>query len=57
MLCPVCGEDDNRVWYTREIDDGLKRLRICKHCGARFITVEKISPVPHMERQTIPIVG
>lgn len=29
------------VYYTRQVDDGVLRVRICRKCGARTPTMER----------------
>lgn len=44
MLCPECG-GDNYVTDTRPYDkeeNVIKRRRVCKLCGHRFTTLERI---------------
>ena len=36
MRCQICGNDDTRVLDTRHSDQGVRRRRQCKRCGARF---------------------
>ena len=42
MRCSYCGNDDTRVLDTRHSDQGVRRRRQCKRCGARFSTVERL---------------
>jgi len=44
MLCPFCGENEDKVLDSREAPDGttIKRRRECKACGRRFTTHEQI---------------
>lgn len=43
MLCPYCGEENNRViqTYQRPDDNAIDRVRRCMCCGASFVTVER----------------
>lgn len=41
MRCSLCGSDDTKVLDTRPIDQGVRRRRQCKKCGARFSTMER----------------
>ena len=47
MLCPFCGDDDNRVIDSREARDGteIRRRRECDECGRRFTTRERVEEV------------
>ena len=44
MLCPKCGEDNNRVIDTKEPtnEDIIRRVRKCLCCGYPWVTEEKI---------------
>ena len=42
MRCSHCGNDDTKVLDTRHNDQGVRRRRECKRCGARFSTMERI---------------
>ena len=42
MRCQHCGNDDTKVLDTRHNDQGVRRRRQCKRCGARFSTVERL---------------
>ena len=44
MICPVCGENDDKVLDSRASSEGyeIRRRRECLKCGYRFSTVERI---------------
>lgn len=44
MICPYCGEDDDRVIDSRASDGGLviRRRRECDVCGKRYTTYERV---------------
>ncbi len=42
MRCSHCGNDDTKVLDTRHSDQGVRRRRQCKRCGARFSTMERL---------------
>ena len=43
MKCPRCKtEDELGVIDSRKIYNGVKRKRVCKYCGYRFNTIEKV---------------
>jgi transcriptional repressor NrdR len=42
LKCPLCGAPETRVIDTFKETDEVRRRRICRICGRRFITVEKI---------------
>ena len=44
MLCPRCGEDDDKVIDSRSSEGGavIRRRRECLHCGMRFTTYERM---------------
>jgi transcriptional repressor NrdR len=47
MRCPWCRADDDRVVDSRPTDDGgaIRRRRVCRACGRRFTTYERIEEV------------
>lgn len=44
MLCPYCGEDNDRVIDSRSSDGGavIRRRRECLACGKRYTTRERV---------------
>ena len=42
LACPNCGCRHLEVYYTRDGLQIIKRVRICRHCGRRIPTQEKI---------------
>jgi transcriptional repressor NrdR len=44
MKCPLCGKKGSEVLESRLIEDGkeVRRRRVCKKCGRRFTTHEKV---------------
>ena len=44
MICPVCGENDDKVLDSRASSEGyeIRRRRECLKCGYRFSTIERI---------------
>ena len=42
--CPYCSGRNSRVIDSREINDGIRRRRQCRKCGARFTTYERLQP-------------
>ncbi len=44
MICPYCGENDDRVIDSRSSEGGasIRRRRQCNACGKRFTTYERI---------------
>lgn len=50
MKCPFCGFIDTGVIESRQIDRDLvvRRRRVCKKCGKRFTTYERIELIPLM---------
>lgn len=50
MRCPYCGSENNRVVDSRpfEVDNSIRRRRICENCEKRFTTFEKVESVPLM---------
>ena len=45
MICPECGEENNRVLktYHRTNENIIERVRQCHSCGYPFLTEEVIS--------------
>ncbi len=41
IACPKCGCRDWRVRNTQPITEGIRRYRICRHCGHTRRTVER----------------
>jgi len=43
MICPECGENNNRVINTEEheVDRAILRVRKCLACGYAWVTEEK----------------
>lgn len=48
MICPFCGESENRVVDSREVREGaeIRRRRECVRCGRRFTTYERVDELP-----------
>jgi transcriptional repressor NrdR len=48
MICPFCGNSDNRVVDSREVREGaeIRRRRECDGCGRRFTTYERVDELP-----------
>ena len=44
MICPYCGEDNDRVIDSRASEGGLvvRRRRVCVGCGKRYTTYERV---------------
>ncbi len=42
MKCPRCGFHDSKVIDSRDVDDGIRRRRMCLNCNGRFTTYEHI---------------
>jgi len=41
LECPKCGCHHFLVWYTRPLVGQIKRVRVCRHCGRRLVTLER----------------
>lgn len=39
--CPDCGCKDWRVYYTRPAEGKVKRMKICRNCGRKLMTIER----------------
>ena len=50
MRCPFCSISDDAVIDSRPIDkaDTIRRRRMCKSCGKRFTTYERLEEMPLM---------
>lgn len=44
MICPSCGENENKVIDSRLTEGGkaIRRRRVCQECARRFTTKERI---------------
>lgn len=42
MNCPSCKHQHSRVIDTDRVSDGIRRYRVCRNCGNRFATLERI---------------
>jgi transcriptional regulator NrdR family protein len=42
MPCPSCQSKETRVVSTRPADGGVRRIRVCEHCAARFSSFEAV---------------
>lgn len=43
LRCPSCGCGHVPVYYTRQKRDKTVRVRICRACGRRFMTTERVT--------------
>jgi hypothetical protein len=41
LVCRKCGCREFRVLYIRRIPDGIRRLKQCRYCGKRRMTIER----------------
>lgn len=48
MRCPFCGNEDTKVFDTRQVEEGtaVRRRRECERCLRRFTTFEKFENSP-----------
>ena len=44
MICPKCGDPDDKVIDTRPSEEGrcIRRRRECNSCGYRYSTIERV---------------
>jgi len=42
LACPSCGCRHLPVWYTRQKPGYVLRVRLCRHCGRRLTTRERL---------------
>ena len=47
MVCPQCQHGDIGVLEKRDIEDGVRRRRVCHRCQHRFTTYERVE-VPQL---------
>jgi transcriptional repressor NrdR len=45
MKCPFCSSEESHVIESRDIEDGIRRRRVCLGCQGRFTTYERLQPV------------
>lgn len=50
MICPYCGEDNDKVIDSRSAEGGatIRRRRHCQACGRRFTTYERVEKTARM---------
>lgn len=41
LACSICGCRDLPVYYTRERNGSILRVRQCRHCGKKIVTHER----------------
>ncbi len=41
IVCRKCGCADMRVTRTTRTADGIRRERVCRHCGRRHFSIER----------------
>lgn len=48
MMCPYCGQDNDKVTDSRQSQDGssIRRRRECLSCRRRFTTYERLEEMP-----------
>lgn len=48
MICPYCGNEEDKVVDSRVAEDGraIRRRRECLDCGRRYTTFERAEEVP-----------
>lgn len=48
MHCPFCGNEDTKVFDSRQVEEGtaVRRRRECERCSRRFTTFEKFEDSP-----------
>lgn len=42
MMCPHCNHPESRVTETRSGAEADRRIRLCRHCGKTFQTLERV---------------
>jgi len=42
LTCPSCGCRHLPVWYTRQKPGYVLRVRLCRHCGRRVTSRERL---------------
>ncbi|MBL1217314.1 MAG: transcriptional repressor NrdR [Planctomycetes bacterium] len=50
MICPFCGNNEDRVIDSRSSEGGraIRRRRVCDHCDKRFTTYERVERIIHL---------
>lgn len=43
VKCPECNCADMRVYRTIRHQDRIVRVRVCRHCGRRVVTYERLA--------------
>lgn len=47
LACPGCGcRHFSEVYRIEHVGDITRRVRTCRHCGRRFVTVERVAGKP-----------
>ena len=48
MKCPFCSSENTRVIDSRpaDVNNQIRRRRLCDECGKRFTTYEKVETIP-----------
>ena len=48
MKCPYCSSENTRVIDSRpaDVNNSIRRRRLCDACGKRFTTYEKVETIP-----------
>jgi formate dehydrogenase maturation protein FdhE len=41
IFCPKCGGQQFKVSKTMDVPKGIRRYRVCDHCGHSWPTVER----------------
>ena len=42
MRCPFCGYEDSKVIDSRNVNETVRRRRVCLDCDSRFTTYERV---------------
>ncbi len=53
IVCSRCGCRHQDVLYTRQLDNRIKRVRQCRHCGRRITTFERAHAAPEADPPTV----
>jgi len=40
--CPKCGATKARIIYSKGFSFGHRRIKVCKECGNKFVTIERV---------------
>ena len=58
IRCPEChAAGEWSVYYTRQIPGGVRRVRHCRKCGQKTVTIERLAGDPSSGGTSPPVSG